>query len=152
VFARIFVVSVLITSLAAFSGCDSNRQVAKTDHDHDHGHSHEHASNRTLAEAFKSLEASQATIKAAFEADKPDDAHGALHEVAHTLEEMEATAQKVLTSDEAKSAAKATLKTLFDAYGALDEVMHGGTGKKYVEVAKQIEESFEALKKLIPAE
>ncbi len=150
--ARIFMASVLLTSVAAFPGCDSNSQVAKTDHDHEHGHSHDHASNRTLAEAYKSLEASQATIKAAFEADKPDDAHGALHDVAHTIEEMEMTAQKVLKSDEAKATAKTTLKSLFDAYGALDEVMHGGTGKKYADVAKQIEESFAVLKKLIPVE
>ncbi len=139
-------------TIVPFVGCDSTKPVAKDDHDHDHGHSHDHASNRTLAEAFKALEGYQATIKTAFEAEKPDDAHGALHDVAHTLEEMEATAQKVLTTDEAKAAAKETLKKLVDAYGALDEVMHGGVGKKYVDVAKQIEESIDALRKMIPAE
>jgi hypothetical protein len=154
VFARFCLLSISLAAIAPFVGCDVSTQVAKDghDHDHDHGHAHDHASNRSLAEALKALEAYQVTIKTAFEADKPDDAHGALHDVAHTIEEMEATAQKVLTTDEAKLTAKNTLKSLFDAYGALDEVMHGGTGKKYVDVAKQIEESFDALRKMIPAE
>jgi hypothetical protein len=129
-------------------------QAEKTsnhDHDHDHDHAHEEVTAKSVGEVWKGIEGFAATIKKACEAGKPDDAHDALHEIGHSLEAMEGLAAKELKDDESKAVAKSALKVLFDSYDAIDQVFHGGAGKKYEDVAKDIDDSMATIRKLFPA-
>ncbi len=149
-----FVSACVVCLLLSGSGCKptapvSTDKAAGHSHDHDHDHGDE---VKSMADAWKEIEKFAGEIKKACEADKPDDAHDALHEIGHSLEAMESLTSKELKSDEAKASAKAALKVLFDAFGAIDDGMHGGKGKKYDEVAKEIDDALTTIKKLVSGE
>lgn len=133
------------------SGTGSEAHAHSDQHDHDHD-SHDHEHPESLKEGFQKLSDMYQVIKAAFEKNDPDAAHGELHEIGHLLEE---DLPALLQSDgqlsaEAKEKLKATFTKLFDAFFKLDDQLHGGPAANFAEVDKVIAEGLEDYKGLVP--
>lgn len=115
-------VAVLVSGILAIGslGCspppaDDSAVTANTGHAHDHPES--------LGEAIEMLAEQCETIKTAFDAGTPDDAHGVLHDVGHTL-----TSAAELATDlpeEEKEPFATALDSLTSCFGELDGLLHG---------------------------
>lgn len=135
------------------TGCKpSQNTTASSDTDaHAHG-SHDHEHPESLKEGYQKLSDMYLVIKAAFEKNDPDAAHGELHEIGHLLEEdlpalLQGDGQ---LSAEAKDQLKATFAKLFDAFFKLDDQLHGGPAADFAELDKTIAQGLDEFKGLVP--
>jgi len=111
----------------------------------DHGHNDEHAHSETLADAVKELEGICAAVKAAFAKDDADAADEPIHDVDHVLQEIPELAAKSKLDDAGKAEVKTAVDSMLKAFEAIHDGMHGGTGKKYSDVADTIESALKTL-------
>lgn len=141
--AKLAMVALALTIL----GCEpaAKPKSVASDGASEHEHEHEHAHPETLADAVKELEGICASVKAAFEKNDPDAADEPLHDVGHLLEDVQALSAKSKLDDASKAEVKTAVDGLLDAFGAIHDGMHGGTGKKYADVAEAIESALKTL-------
>lgn len=128
--------------MLAFSlaGCEAPKPAAAPKADE---HAHGEPATANYGESVGSLRKLHDEIKTAFEAGKPDDAHGALHEIGHVLEALEKQAAGV-PADKQESA-KAAVKALFDGYTKIDKSMHGGDEVKYADMGEDLSKNVATL-------
>ena len=109
----------LVVVSALISGCGDASQppipvMTDDHHGHDH-HGHDHGSHskpETLGAALHVVTAARDTIRDAFAAGKPEDAHGALHDVFGPIEAIGSLAETADLSDEAKATIKTNVESL----------------------------------------
>ncbi|TWU03797.1 hypothetical protein [Neorhodopirellula pilleata] len=143
------------------------------DHDHEHGHDHDHAHGDEHSDdldigALKPIEPAPTpesfdagvdqlaslrdTVAKGFADKDIDSIHGELHSVGNLLESIETLAQSSEMTDDQKKEAATAIEKLFDAYGSVDEKLHGGEGKDYSEVQKEINSAIATLSNLTKTE
>jgi len=141
--------SLLVAScLLTFTGCGSGSKPADPASDtttatDDHGDEHEHADN--YDDAVAELQELTEEIRAGFEKDDADAAHGPLHEVGHVLEIIDGFVKGSDLSDADKKSVRGAVDSLFDSFGAVDDKQHGLEGKDFKDVSDQIDTSIKVL-------
>jgi hypothetical protein len=134
---------VIAATAVNLAGCDAPKPAANTqkvEHDHDH---EEGLAIANFGESVGTLRKLHDQIKTAFEAGKPDDAHGALHSIGHVLEALEKQVNTV-AADKQESA-KAAVKVLFDGYMKIDKAMHDAEEIKYADLSEDLSKNVAAL-------
>lgn len=102
----------------------------------------------TLAEAHEQLEHMGADIKAAFDADKPGDAHDALHDIGSVIKALPALAEKA--GVEAADEAKAVADDLMDGFSKLDGVLHGGDKVAWSDISEKVDAAMAKIEGWLP--
>ncbi len=146
----------LVASLMFAVGCQptadsTSKAGGSAGHDtsgaaHGHSHSAETPAPKTFKEGFELLSKQHAAIKTAFEAESPEDAHGALHDVGHVLESLTTLAASNPDISPSLDAIKQYVEQLFEQFGLLDETLHGGNAVEFSEVNQEIETALASLK------
>lgn len=139
-----FLAATAVVALA-LTGCPSTTPPAIEGDDHGDGHDHP----TTLVEAHDQLVHMSATIKQAFEAGKPGDAHDALHEIGHVIEAIPELAKKAGLTDE--EASTKVSDDLMASFGKLDSVLHSDDVEvKWGDVSETIEAAMAKLASWLP--
>ena len=99
----------------------------------------------SFKELTEKLVSMHKTIRDGFSSGDIEGAHGPLHEVGHVLEKVDGAASKEEFTSEQVDAINKAKETLFDAYGEVDKTLHGGEGKPYEEVSKDIDSSVQVI-------
>ena len=141
----VFVKLSMVVLALTIVGCEPAAKPKPADVNSASENEHAHAHAATLAEAVKELEGICADVKTAFEKNDADAADEPLHEVGHVLEEIPKLAATSKLDDAGKAEVETAVKSMLDAFGAIHDGMHGGTGKKYTEVADAIEAALKTL-------
>lgn len=141
-------VASLMAISALISGCsDASQQppvpvMTDDHHGHDH-HGHDHGSHskpETLGAAVHVVTEARNTIRDAFAAEKPEEAHGPLHDVFGPIEAIGSLAEASDLSDEAKATIKTNVENLLDAFGEVDKKLHQpDEGSDYKDVSEKID-------------
>lgn len=144
----------LMIVAALISGCgDASQQppipvMTDDHHGHDH-HGHDHGSHsqpETLGAALHAVTAARDTIRDAFAAGKPEEAHGPLHDIFGPIEAMGSLADASDLSDEAKATIKANVENLLNAFGEVDAKLHKpDEGADYKDVSEKIEAALKEI-------
>lgn len=139
-------VAMALTGCPAPATAPEEEAANHAGHDHADGHDHPH----TLAEAHEQLAQMAGEIKAAFQADTPDDAHHAMHEIGNVILEIPELAKQAgaATAEEAKQ----LTDDLLDGFGKLDNMMHGGDKVTWDDVSEKIDAAMEKLEGWLPAD
>lgn len=111
-----------------------------------HDHAAEPQVPTNFNEGLQLLNEQHAVIKAAFEAERPEDAHDALHDVGQVLEALPALASSNPKISSSLDSIKQSVEQLFDQFGLLDETLHGGEEVDFEDVNHQIEKALLSLK------
>src|SRR5690606_29348493 len=143
--------SIAGVSFAVVVGCSNEKPSPPAVESH--AEHEEHAMPESFADAVEELKEHAPEIQAAFEADKPQDAHEALHFLGELSVKMVELIDASDLTDEQKTQAKEASEVLFDQDLRLDtEVLHDGSKElKYADVSNKIDESLAKLEALVPA-
>ena len=133
----------------AVIGCTnaSDQHQAGSDHGHDHDHS---AEARMPFDALVSrICEHRDAIKAAFDADKQDEAHVPLHEIGHLIAQLPDAAAETDLVESDWNQVKQASDNLMASFGKVDAMFHGKEGLKFAEVEQDVNEAMAVLEEKI---
>ena len=115
--------------------------------DSGHGHEHDDAETRMPYDALVTrICEHRDAIKAAFDADKLEEAHDPLHEIGHLIEQLPDSAAETDLVESDWNQVKDASKELMDAFGKVDALFHGDKeGVKFAEVEQEIGQAIAVL-------
>ncbi|MCP4192185.1 MAG: hypothetical protein GY768_16355 [Planctomycetaceae bacterium] len=135
-------------------GCTQadDQQQAGNDHGHDHDHGHHHSAENRVP--FDSLViricGHRDAIKAAFDADKEDEAHAPLHEIGHLIGQLPDAAAETDLEESDWNQVKQASDNLMVSFGKVDARFHGEEeGVKFPEVEKEVQDAISVLQEKV---
>jgi hypothetical protein len=130
-------------------GCtNASDHQAGTDHGHDHDHS---AEARMPFDALVTrICEHRDAIKAAFDADKPDEAHDPLHKIGKLIAQLPDAAAETDLDESDWNEVKQASDNLMAAFGKVDALFHGDEeGINFAEVEQDVNEALAVLEKKV---
>jgi hypothetical protein len=134
----------LVCVLGAACTPESGRSEADSEQTHEHEHSVE--GHLPFDSLVAEIREHRDAVKAAFDADKQDDAHDPLHQIGHLIAQLPDAAAETDLAESDWNEVKQASDKLMAAFGKVDALFHGDKdGLKFAEIEQDVQEAIAVL-------
>ena len=117
---------------------------------HDHGHDHSAETRMPFDSLVIRICGHRDAIKAAFDADKQDEAHDPLYEIGHLITQLPDAAAETDLDESDWNQVKQASDNLMVSFGKVDARFHGEEeGVKFTEVEEDVQDAISVLKEKV---